>query len=706
VVYAAKSTEDRRGSIPEQLRDCREVIEGDPRRRVVAEYTDEAFSAYRRDRGPGLVDAMQHAEDLAVEFGISELWAQHSDRLARGDGRSARHTVEIALWALKHDVRVRALQDPETFRDLLYAVVTGQRNNEDSKRKGLSSQAGRKRAIARGEYLGHIPDGYRLHHELLEDGTVLKRMVLDPARQEIIEMVFRLSLRGRTCGQIAASLNRRGWVTKPVKRKDQPRPFCVRRVYETLRNPRYAALAPYEGEILARGHWPAYVTERQHERILSRLTAAYEAGRPRMLVPFLLAGVIRCGHCGHSLHALSARPHVDGSYVRRYHCSSHVVQRGPAQCMARPLAAHTVEAMLVANLETLLPDTNPNHPQRRSTVVPDEGDLHLRLREAAIAGDDREVDAAVAALFARLQPYAAMVRDTGIAQRRARELSDAERLRAWIERDPTGHADHDLALELKRLIRGWFEEVTVKAEPKTITITATRRQGSGPPAPRVEVSINRAAWARSAPVSQRMAHGTWEHAEILGALQAWADEHGRSPEQKEWKHASAEHPEALTVRKHVHNNWNTVLRKAGLDPVTPPKIYEWTPPEIIKALQAWTRKHGRPPYAMEWAKAQPGYPCAATIREHYGHWDDALHAAGLKPMRPAKHRLIPWPRAQMIQALQTWATLHGRPPHGLDWIKAKPEHPSAGTIYNHYGTWNKALTAAGLPPYDPRPRIR
>jgi hypothetical protein len=28
VIYAAKSTEDRRGSIPGQLRECREAIEG------------------------------------------------------------------------------------------------------------------------------------------------------------------------------------------------------------------------------------------------------------------------------------------------------------------------------------------------------------------------------------------------------------------------------------------------------------------------------------------------------------------------------------------------------------------------------------------------------------------------------------------------------------------------------------------------------
>jgi hypothetical protein len=50
VIYAAKSTEDRRGSIPDQLGECREAIDRLGERRLLAEYTDEAFSAFRRSR--------------------------------------------------------------------------------------------------------------------------------------------------------------------------------------------------------------------------------------------------------------------------------------------------------------------------------------------------------------------------------------------------------------------------------------------------------------------------------------------------------------------------------------------------------------------------------------------------------------------------------------------------------------------------------
>jgi hypothetical protein len=91
-------------------------------------------------------------------YASAELWVQNSDRLARGDGKTARHVIELALWASKVDVTICSLQDPETFRDLLYAVVTGQRNHLDSQRKGAAVAAGLRRTVARGEYAGACMD--------------------------------------------------------------------------------------------------------------------------------------------------------------------------------------------------------------------------------------------------------------------------------------------------------------------------------------------------------------------------------------------------------------------------------------------------------------------------------------------------------------------------------------------------------------------
>jgi hypothetical protein len=673
VIYAAKSTEDKRGSIPEQLRECREAVEADPRRRFVAEYKDEKFSAYRRDRGPGLRDATQHAEDLAAQHGIAELWAQHSDRIARGDGRAARHTVEIALWALKHDVRVRTLQDPDTFRDLLYAVVTGQRNNEDSKRKAIASQAGRKRAIARGEFVSHLPDGYKLLRELDGSDQVRRRMVFDPDRQPLFELIFRLALRGRTCGQIAKTINDRGWHTKPVKRTDHPRPFAVGKVYELLQNPRYAALSVYRGEILARGHWPAYISERQRERLLARLSSP-RAGHDRgPLDAYLLKGLARCGRCGHPLRVMTHGARRDGTRSRSYVCSSHRSQRGATQCTAAPFDAHVAEAMVIASLPALL--------------EADRGEVSAGAPELQNRADVSD-----------LHPYAELAGHTQRSQRHARELADAARLRAWIDRESNGRSAQSRGetYGLSRMLGSWFQTIAIDVGPAVVTISATRRHAISPSKPRI-VTIDRTEWSRHAPPGHKqLAHTqVWAPAEMIGAFRGWADRHGRSPRQLEWKLASADHPSSWTVCHHF-GSWDRALSKAGLGPMPSTRPYAWSTPEILKALRRWTRRHGGPPRSMEWAHAPPGYPSAGTVRAHFGHFVDALHSAGLEPQARTPYQLRYWRREEILDSMRTWAERHGRPPLAFDWIRAEPGHPCSSTVRNHFGAWHAALNAADL----------
>jgi hypothetical protein len=95
ILYAAKSSEDERGSIATQIAECRAAIETAGERLLAAEYRDEAVSACTNNRGPGLAAAMRHAADLARMHAAAELWVQHSDRLARDDGKAARHLVEL-----------------------------------------------------------------------------------------------------------------------------------------------------------------------------------------------------------------------------------------------------------------------------------------------------------------------------------------------------------------------------------------------------------------------------------------------------------------------------------------------------------------------------------------------------------------------------------------------------------------------------------
>jgi hypothetical protein len=635
VVYAAKSSEDRRGSIPDQLRECREQIARDPDRIVADEYVDERRSAFSGNRGPGLVDAMQHAEELVAEHGEAELWVQHSDRLARGDGIRARHAVEIALWALKRGVTVRCVQDPDTFRDLLYAVVTGQRNHEDSRRRGLAMAGGRRRAVERGEFIGYLPDGYKLAAEIDDRGHVKKRMVVDPARRPAFEMIFRLALRGRTTGQIAVSLNRRGWMTKPGRKDAVAAQWASNSVLHVLRNPRYAGLAPFGGRIVARNAYPAYVTERQHQRIVAMLDARKPAKgtRPRRLETYLLAGLMRCGCCERPVYCQTTKRRVDGTASRRYVCASHEKDRHAQRCGAPMIAAEQLEAMVIASLRTLLTPDAQNLQPRESEPILDLAWERQRLRDAT-SQDEHGFQRALEELLARRREMDLSIEQSP-GRRLEQQLESVGRFEAWAAEELTGRSERTRAeaTELSSVLRRWFTGITVEVTPLEVMIGVVRRFPLDAPqtARQASVRFDRLDWTRVACLvgRRRFRCAAWDDVEILGAMQAWAQLHGRAPGSKDWVNGHGVWPTNKTVYRHFRT-WRTALRRARLQSQQPsesPRNWAWSDQEILESMRAWMREHGRAPRWDEWVRAAPGRPCTWTVENHFDGWTAGIAAA-------------------------------------------------------------------------------
>jgi DNA invertase Pin-like site-specific DNA recombinase len=645
VIYAAKSTEDRRGSIPGQLRECREAVESAGGRMIVGEYSDEAFSAFLGSRGPDLAKAMRHAQELARDA-TAELWAQHSDRLARGDGRSARHAVEVALWALKNDVRVRTIQDPDTFRDLLYAVVTGQRNHEDSRRKGLASAAGRRRAVERGDYTGAKPDGYRRVVEVDASGAVMKRLDVDPARRPLIEMIFRMALRGKGTAAIARAINEAGWQTKPLIGWQRPKAWDVQSVLDVLNNPRYAGLAAHKGEVIARGNWPAYITDREYYRIKKRRSRPKPTKTSRKRETFLLARLGKCGICGSSLHCFTDEQRSDATFPRRYLCWSHKRGgNGSPRCPSLPMDADLVEAMFASTIHRFLLEGEEDETMQAELATFEgawvDSPKRQRVLDAVLSGDEAALDHALEALLARVAPEAMLLKRIAASSRMGRQLDLVRSVESWAADELASRTDSSRAKtrELNADLRTRFSRVSVAMDGRYVDIVAHRRASNSGrnDERRIDARFDRREAQRYLPLARRsrLLHRTWDDAEIIASLQDWAAANGRSPKCTDWARASWDRPSSITVRLRF-GGWRKALRRAGLKPDgreydrAAPRCYkQWSTPAVVRALQDATRAAGRPPRSTEWFRAAPDHPCSTTVRERFGSWMAALEAAGL-----------------------------------------------------------------------------
>lgn len=289
ILYAAKSTKDEKGSIPTQLGDAETaaLAEG---RTIAERYADENESAYHGNRGPKLEAALDHAERIGAE-----LWVQHSDRLARGDGVKARHLVQLVFEAKGRGIRLRSVEDDASLENVVMAAVMGERNTEDSRRKAAAVKAGMERKRQRGEYIGHRPYGYMWERD--ENDT--RVIVPDPVQAPLIRRIFKEYLAGESQKAIARNLTRDNVQTPRGGTRWYP--GTVRQI---LARPLYAGWIP-DGKdgVLEGNHEPLITREEWEQTEDLRKAKARGPGRGRPVAGRHLfrKGFLRCGACGGAL---------------------------------------------------------------------------------------------------------------------------------------------------------------------------------------------------------------------------------------------------------------------------------------------------------------------------------------------------------------------------------------------------------------------
>jgi site-specific DNA recombinase len=348
VVYCAKSTQDRKASIPDQLIDCREMA-AENGWTVIGEFSDENFSAYSGNRGPGLEAAKRRATEAARKSGsIVMLVAQAHDRFARGAGDAPGAPQSLGeLWheLRRKNVHLRTVEDDEEMRDEQTVAAIGRRAYIDSRRKSKSVKKGlARRARDRGKLAGGPrPYGYEYVGERPD-----RSLVIIPAEALIVVRIYQDTIAGMSQLGIARQLNREGVSTISGNPWGQP---TVRAI---LMNPLYRGSIKHAGEVYPGAH-KAIVTEEmwnQADAIRSSKTRSRGGRWPRGS-HLLTHGLGKCGTCGWTL-VPRTDPGRRGASHQTYRCDGRY-RNGPDFCPQPPIDRQVIdEAMLGELNETYL----------------------------------------------------------------------------------------------------------------------------------------------------------------------------------------------------------------------------------------------------------------------------------------------------------------------------------------------------------------
>jgi len=177
----------------------------------------------------------------------------------------------------------------------------------------------------------------------------------------------------------------------------------------------------------------------------------------------------------------------------------------------------------------------------------------------------------------------------------------------------------------------------------------------------------------------------WSPDEVIGALRRY-DETVGPPRYDAFRHPADGFPSRKVVERRF-GTWRAALDAAGLQAGRP----AWTRDRAIVALQAFSQQTGRPPLARDLGVATQT-PSHSYLRGEFGSVRQARDAAGVGQPTPLEQD-----SEAAVDALQQAAEQLGQSPterlySGLGMV------PSARLIRLQFGSWQQALTAAGLGP--------
>jgi hypothetical protein len=184
-----------------------------------------------------------------------------------------------------------------------------------------------------------------------------------------------------------------------------------------------------------------------------------------------------------------------------------------------------------------------------------------------------------------------------------------------------------------------------------------------------------------------MTQQRYSQQQLIEKLQEMAARLGRSPTQVE----ATKDPDIPCHTTYVKRfgSWTAALRAAGL-PVDPHSV-GYDRETLLEMLRGLVAELGRTPVGRELAEL--GLPWDATYAKHFGSWTAALAELGLEP----KAGNTRYERNELLDVLRDLDRELGHPPSQAE-LREREGLPHPSTYKYRFGSWNKALEAAGLTP--------
>lgn len=274
--------------------------------------------------------------------------------------RFFRDAIEALFYIRKLeslDVRVRAVTQDVTddASGRLLRTILAATDEHASEMIGERTLGGMEENVRRGYANGVAPFGFRSVVAGRLGDKIKKRFEHHPAEADVVRSVFTFYLEGDgTTGTmgikgVTESLNSKGY------RQRNGKPFTVKLVHKMLRNATYAGTyywnqtdsrtkkaKPREGWVCASA--PAIVSKEAFGAVQRKLKDSHWTAQPTRRVnnPFLLSGLIFCGHCGSAV----TRGIGKSNRYRYYMCSGRN-RVGSAKCKGQYLRMGAVDAAVL-----------------------------------------------------------------------------------------------------------------------------------------------------------------------------------------------------------------------------------------------------------------------------------------------------------------------------------------------------------------------